>query len=213
MEELMGNKDLINRLRLINVFVNALINGIMGGIWTRYYNENLPYVYLQLQMFVIFGVEIIVSRLCENITNRKIIFNIHIILNIIAGIFDLSSIVIFQILHNPFILLIGDTATFLVFIIDDVAFVEIDSALLNGNERSVFSHKRGKVRSFGSAISYGISIIIGLVLIQSRSISPLLLTITQYINWVISLVLMVPLCKIYIYSKPLVYCMWAEDKK
>lgn len=208
----MEKKDLINKLRLINVFMTALINGILGGIWNRYYNENLPYFYMQLQMFIIFAVEILVSHFCEKLKNRQLIFNIHLILTIASIVLDLSSIILFQITNNPYLLLIGDTIIFIVFTIDDVAFVEIDSALLHGNERSTFSHKRGKIRSFGSLISYSISLILGIFVIKNMNISSTLLTITQYVNWGMSLILLIPLCYIYHYSKPIVYIMWVEQK-
>lgn len=206
------NKTKINNLRLANVFMTAVINGILGSVWNRYYNENLSYTWLQLQMLSVFVVQIIVSHMCETIKNRKLIFIYHIWLAILSMIIDLGTIICFQISHNPFILLLGDTLVFISFTVDDVALVEIDSALLHGNERSLYAHKRDKIRSIGALISYGISLLLGILVIKDVEVSSTLLTITQYVNWVISFIMFFPLVYIWKNSKSLVYKMWTEGE-
>lgn len=204
------NKDQILKLKLVNTFVMSITNGLLGGLWNRFYNENLPYTYLQLQMFIVFIMNIFVGWLCENIKYRKIFFKYHVQLYVLSLITDIISIIVFQMTHNCVLLLIGDTITILTFVIDDVAYVEMDSALLDGNERSVFSHKSEKVRSFGALISYSLSLLVGILLIKNKSIPYSILTVSQYISWITNLIILIPSIMIYNKSKRFVVIMWRK---
>lgn len=208
----MVTKKEILDIKLITCFIFAITQGLLGGLWNRFYNENLPYIALQIQMFVFFGANIFVSKICEHLKSRKVVFKIYPLLYAASLLSDLATVLCFQFMGSLVILLIGDTITFVISIVEDTTYVEMNSALLSGNERSQFSHRRNKVHSLGAFIAYGLSLVIGLLIIKNHNVSKTLMLVTQYCSWVTNFIILFPSIKVYNGSKPYVYKMWEKKE-
>lgn len=196
-----------------NTFVNGIAYGLTAGLWSRYYSENLDFVWTQSQILILFLVSYVINTIASKKINfRKRMFNLRNKIGLFTKLFDITTIILFMITNNPVILIIGDTVACCCSITESIAWTELNSATFNGNFRAVHSARNEKASNLGNMIAYVISMFVAIFLIGDKPISYEVLLITQWLMAIITTFTFFRTLKLFRMVKPLVEEMWSNPR-
>ena len=196
-----------------NTFVNGIAYGLTAGLWSRYYSENLDFVWTQSQILILFLVSYVINTIASKKINfRKRMFNLRNKIGLFTKLFDITTIILFMITNNPVILIIGDTVACCCSITESIAWTELNSATFNGNFRAVHSARNEKASNLGNMIAYVISMFVAIFLIGDKPISYEVLLITQWLMAIITTFTFFRTLKLFLMVKPLVEEMWSNPR-
>ena len=196
-----------------NTFVNGIAYGLTAGLWSRYYSENLDFVWTQSQILILFLVSYVINtKASKKINFRKRMFNLRNKIGLFTKLFDITTIILFMITNNPVILIIGDTVACCCSITESIAWTELNSATFNGNFRAVHSARNEKASNLGNMIAYVISMFVAIFLIGDKPISYEVLLITQWLMAIITTFTFFRTLKLFRMVKPLVEEMWSNPR-
>lgn len=196
-----------------NTFVNGIAYGLTAGLWSRYYSENLDFVWTQSQILILFLVSYVINTIASKKINfRKRMFNLRNKIGLFTKLFDITTIILFMITNNPVILIIGDTVACCCSITESIAWTELNSATFNGNFRAVHSARNEKASNLGNMIAYVISMFVAIFLVGDKPISYEVLLITQWLMAIITTFTFFRTLKLFRMVKPLVEEMWSNPR-
>ena len=196
-----------------NTFVNGIAYGLTAGLWSRYYSENLDFVWTQSQILILFLFSYVINTIASKKINfRKRMFNLRNKIGLFTKLFDITTIILFMITNNPVILIIGDTVACCCSITESIAWTELNSATFNGNFRAVHSARNEKASNLGNMISYVISMFVAIFLVGDKPISYEVLLITQWLMAIITTFTFFRTLKLFRMVKPLVEEMWSNPR-
>jgi hypothetical protein len=196
-----------------NTFVNGIAYGLTAGLWSRYYSENLDFVWTQSQILILFLVSYVINTIASKKINfRKRMFNLRNKIGLFTKLIDITTIILFMITNNPVILIIGDTVACCCSITESIAWTELNSATFNGNFRAVHSARNEKASNLGNMIAYVISMFVAIFLVGDKPISYEVLLITQWLMAIITIFTFFRTLKLFRMVKPLVEEMWSNPR-